>query len=246
MAKLFCGWSPLWLQISQNPFSNKNPNNSTATVGGWGVSSIQSSSSSFCSRDLNAVAGLFFNSSCSPSRDSNPSYLPMIIIFSFRHHPRKTQKFCYWSYSAIALIKGAGKHWFSVFMCVVSKVCVCFQRHTNFLQRIINNCPISSFAAEKSKSECAGFHLTSVSTSSWKIWQMGVCILTTTYQVCLPHVLLAAKVFEESMNEWFVEWFACPICCRYCSWRVDVVFANMLLSCKFWTNGRGNCSCKKS
>jgi hypothetical protein len=87
-----------------------------------------------------------------------------------------------------------------LYLYVVSKVCVCFQRHTKFLQRIINDCPISSFAAERSKSECAGFHLTSFSTSSSKIWQMGV-YTTTTYQVCLPHVLQAAKVFEESMND---------------------------------------------
>jgi hypothetical protein len=30
---------------------------------------------------------------------------------------------------------------------------------------------------------------------------MGVYTTTTTYQACLPHVLQAAKVFEEFMND---------------------------------------------
>jgi hypothetical protein len=75
--------------ITKILFSNKNPN-STATVGGWGCFFNQiffffnSSSSSFSLQgDLNVVAGWFFNSSCSASRDSNPSYLPMIYVYVY-------------------------------------------------------------------------------------------------------------------------------------------------------------------
>jgi hypothetical protein len=50
-----------------------------------------------------------------------------------------------------------------------------------------------------------------------------VCILTTTYQVCLPHLLQAAKViFEESMND-----LLNGLCC-VCQYIVLQIFGQMV------------------
>jgi len=112
--------------ITKILFSNKNPN-STATVGGWGCFFNQiffffnSSSSSFSLQgDLNVVAGWFFNSSCSPSRDSNPSYIPtndiyiyiFCNIFQGKHKDSGTDHIL-----LLHLLGGSWQALISVFMC---------------------------------------------------------------------------------------------------------------------------------
>jgi hypothetical protein len=63
---------------------------------------------------------------------------------------------------------------------------------------------------------------------------MGVyTTTTTTYQVCLPQVLQAAKVFEESMNNLLNGLLAPSAAGISAAGGGDVVFANILIVLQF-------------